>query len=37
LNRPLSAGFIVAAIILLAIPAVRGGKKLLVDKIPEDA
>jgi TctA family transporter len=35
LNRPLSAGFILAAIILLAIPAVRGGKKILFSKLAE--
>jgi putative tricarboxylic transport membrane protein len=27
--RPISAGFILAAIVLLAIPAVRGGRKIL--------
>jgi putative tricarboxylic transport membrane protein len=35
INRPISAGFILTAIALLAIPIVRGGKKLLMDKIPE--
>jgi putative tricarboxylic transport membrane protein len=34
-NRPISAAFILTAVALLAIPIVRGGKKLLMDKIPE--
>ena len=35
ISRPISAGFILAAVALLAIPILRGGKKLLIDKIPE--
>jgi putative tricarboxylic transport membrane protein len=35
ISRPISAGFILTAVALLAIPIVRGGKKLLMDKIPE--
>ena len=36
LRRKLSpAAFILAAVALLAIPILRGGKKLLMDKIPE--
>ena len=35
ISRPISAAFILAAVALLAIPIVRGGKKLLMDKIPE--
>jgi putative tricarboxylic transport membrane protein len=34
-SRPISAAFILTAVALLAIPIVRGGKKLLMDKIPE--
>jgi len=36
MTRPISAGFILAALILLAIPAIRGGKKLLVAKLTEN-
>ena len=32
-SRPISAGFIIPALVLLAIPAIRGGKKLLVAKL----
>jgi putative tricarboxylic transport membrane protein len=35
-SRPISAGFIIAALVLLAIPAIRGGKKLLVAKLTEN-
>ena len=35
-TRPISAGFIIAALVLLAIPAVRGGKKILVAKLTEN-
>jgi TctA family transporter len=35
-TRPISAGFIIAALVLLAIPAIRGGKKLLVAKLTEN-
>jgi TctA family transporter len=35
IERPISAGFILAAIALLAIPVLRGGKKLLISKLPE--
>jgi TctA family transporter len=35
-TRPISAGFIIAALVLLAIPAIRGGKKLLVAKLMEN-
>jgi len=32
-TRPISAGFIIAALVLLVIPAIRGSKKLLVAKL----
>ena len=35
-TRPLSAGFIIAALVLLAIPAIRAGKKILVAKMTEN-
>jgi TctA family transporter len=35
-TRPISAGFILAALVLLAIPAIRGGKKILVAKLTEN-
>jgi putative tricarboxylic transport membrane protein len=35
-TRPISAGFIIAALVLLAIPAIRGGKKILVAKLTEN-
>jgi len=35
-NRPISASFILGAIVLLAIPAVRGGKKILAAKLMEN-
>jgi TctA family transporter len=35
-SRPISAGFIIAALVLMAIPAIRGGKKLLVAKLVEN-
>ena len=35
IERPISAGFILTAIALLAIPVFRGGKKLLISKLPE--
>ena len=35
ISRPISAGFILSAVALLAIPVLRGGKKLLMDKIAE--
>ncbi|MBP1724372.1 MAG: family tricarboxylate transporter [Deltaproteobacteria bacterium] len=34
-TRPISAGFILAALVLLAIPAIRGGKKILAAKLTE--
>ena len=36
ISRPISAAFILTALALLAIPIVRGGKKLLTDKILEN-
>jgi putative tricarboxylic transport membrane protein len=36
LSRSISAGFLLAAFVLLAIPAVRGGKKILVAKLTEN-
>jgi putative tricarboxylic transport membrane protein len=33
LTRHISAGFIIMALVLLAIPAIRGGKKILVEKL----
>jgi len=35
ISRPISAAFILTALALLAIPIVRGGKKILMDKILE--
>ena len=35
-TRPISAGFINAALVLLAIPAICGGKKILVAKLTEN-
>jgi putative tricarboxylic transport membrane protein len=35
LTRRISGGFILAALILLAIPVIRGGKKILVAKLTE--
>ena len=35
-TRPISAGFIIAALVLLVIPAIRGSKKLLVAKLTEN-
>jgi TctA family transporter len=36
LSRSISAGFLLAAFVLLAIPAIREGKKLLVSKLTEN-
>jgi len=36
LTRYISAGFLLAALVLLAIPAIRGGKKILVTKLTEN-
>jgi len=35
LSRSISAGFLLAAFVLLAIPTIRGGKKILVSKLTE--
>ncbi len=35
-TRPLSAAFIIGALILLGIPVVRGGKKILFERIPKE-
>jgi TctA family transporter len=35
LSRSISAGFLLAALVLLAIPAIRGGRKVLVAKLTE--